>query len=175
MTTDVTGLSRATARLAEDGPTRLHGCAPRALEARRRSRSRPAFEGHSRNIVKRSGTRDPLHEVAIHADAFGMYDRTIRVLAAGVMAVSTAMMVLARGDLRVAGVVSLLMILYPVARSPMPALIRGGLVAATLVVTLVWYVGDFTVRTYAVAIGFAVFLLGSLMNEDLDPKEGSAM
>lgn len=104
-----------------------------------------------------------------------MYDRTIRVLAAGVMAVSTAMIVLARGDLRGAGVVSLLVILYPVARSPMPALIRGGLVAATLVVTLVWYVGDFTVRTYAVAIGFAVFLLGSLMNEDLDPKEGSAM
>lgn len=101
-----------------------------------------------------------------------MGERSIHVAAAALFIASLAAIPVTEGDLRGAAIVSFLMSLYPVARTEMPAWIRGGLVAVAAVTAAVWYAGSFTVRAYAVVAAFALFLLGSLMNEDLRPSEG---
>ena len=70
--------------------------------------------------------------------------------------------------------VAFLLSLYPVARTEMPAALRGGLVALATAIAGLWYVGTFAIRTHAVVLEFAVFLLGALVNEDLRPGEGAA-
>ncbi len=89
------------------------------------------------------------------------------------MIASAALVAMTEGDLRGAAMVAFVLSLYPTARTEMLIPIRGGLVVSTLVISIVWYTGTFTVRTFAIGTGFAILLLASLFNEDLRPTEGT--
>lgn len=103
-----------------------------------------------------------------------MRDESAHAAAVIVMIASVVAVAVSGGNIRGAGIVAFLLSLYPVARSEMPASLRGGLVAVAVAIAGLWYVGNFTVRAYAVVSGFAVLLLGALVNDDLRPGEGAA-